>query len=85
VPLPVLVVNGLAMRFGTTEVFRNVSFSVDRGETLGLFGKSGSGKTTIGRCIVGLERPTGGEILVRGADILSMGKKSFGNFALKSR
>ena len=76
-PLPVLKVNGLAMRFGTSEVFKNVSFSVTRGETLGLFGKSGSGKTTIGRCIVGLEKPTGGEILVQGVDILKMEKKEF--------
>lgn len=65
------------MRFGTSEVFKNVSFSVTRGETLGLFGRSGSGKTTIGRCIVGLEKPTGGEILVRGVDILKMEKKEF--------
>jgi len=77
VPLPVLTVNELAMRFGTSEVFGNVSFSVARGETLGLFGESGSGKTTIGRCIVGLEKPTGGEILVQGVDILGMGKKEF--------
>lgn len=75
--LPVLAVNELAMSFGTLEVFRNVSFSVSRGETLGLFGKSGSGKTTIGKCIVGLERPTGGEIRVQGANVLNMGKKEF--------
>jgi peptide/nickel transport system ATP-binding protein len=77
VSLPVLAVNELAMSFGTLEVFRNVSFSVSRGETLGLFGKSGSGKTTIGKCIVGLERPTGGEIRVQGANVLNMGKKEF--------
>ena len=76
-PLPALAVNQLAMRFGTSEVFKNISFSVARGETLGLFGKSGSGKTTVGRCIVGLERPTGGKILVQGVDILSMEKKEF--------
>ncbi|AKB45566.1 MULTISPECIES: ABC transporter ATP-binding protein [Methanosarcina] len=75
--LPVLSVNELAMNFGTLDVFTNVSFSVSRGETLGLFGKSGSGKTTIGKCIVGLERPTGGEIRVQGANILNMGKKEF--------
>lgn len=75
--LPVLSVNELAMSFGTLDVFTNVSFSVSRGETLGLFGKSGSGKTTIGKCIVGLERPTGGEIRVQGANILNMGKKEF--------
>jgi peptide/nickel transport system ATP-binding protein len=65
------------MRFGTSEVLGNVSFSVARGETLGLFGKSGSGKTTIGRCIVGLEKPTEGEIWVNGMDILGMRKKEF--------
>lgn len=73
--LPVLAVDELAMSFGTLEVFTNVSFSVSRGETLGLFGKSGSGKTTIGKCIVGLERPTGGEIRVQEANILNMRKK----------
>lgn len=77
VSFPVLAVNELAMKFGTSEVFKNVSFSVAPGETLGLFGKSGSGKTTIGRCIVGLEKPTGGEIRVKGKDILSMSKKEF--------
>lgn len=76
-PLPVLTINGLAMSFGASEVLKNVSFSVAPGETMGLFGKSGSGKTTIGRCIVGLEKPTGGEILVHGMDILSMRKKEF--------
>ncbi|AKB80314.1 Oligopeptide transport ATP-binding protein OppF [Methanosarcina horonobensis HB-1 = JCM 15518] len=76
-PLPVLTINGLAMSFGASEVLKNVSFSVAPGETMGLFGKSGSGKTTIGRCIVWLEKPTGGEILVHGMDILSMRKKEF--------
>jgi len=77
VSFPVLAVNELAIKFGTSEVFKNVSFSVALGETLGLFGKSGSGKTTIGRCIVGLERPNFGEIKVNGKDILKMNKKEF--------
>jgi peptide/nickel transport system ATP-binding protein len=76
-PFPVLEVNELAMKFGTSEIFKDVSFSVASGETLGLFGKSGSGKTTIGRCIVGLEKPIGGEIKVKGKNVLSMGKKEF--------
>lgn len=74
---PVLTVNELAMKFGDSEIFNRVSFSVAPGETLGLFGKSGSGKTTIGRCIVGLEKPSGGEIMVKGKNILSMGKTEF--------
>jgi peptide/nickel transport system ATP-binding protein len=76
-PFPVLEVNELAIKFGTLEIFKNVSFSVASGETLGLFGKSGSGKTTIGRCIVGLEKPIDGEIKIQGKNILSMGKKEF--------
>ncbi len=74
---PVLTVNELAMKFGDSEIFNRVSFSVAPGETLGLFGKSGSGKTTIGRCIVGLEKPSGGEIMVKGKNILSMRKTEF--------
>lgn len=74
---PVLTVCELSMSFRDTIVLKNISFSVGSGETLGLFGKSGSGKTTIGRCIVGLEKPTGGEILVHGKNILNMEKKEF--------
>jgi len=73
----VLTVRELSMSFGALEVLKNVSFSVAPGETLGLFGKSGSGKTTIGRCIVGLEKPTGGEIFVHGKNILNMRKQEF--------
>ena len=43
-----------------------VSFSIEEGKTYGLIGESGSGKTTIGKAIVGLEQPTGGEILYNG-------------------
>ena len=47
----------------------NVSFTIDRGEVLGLVGESGSGKTTIGRLCVRLIRPTEGQILYDGSDI----------------
>ena len=81
VSLPLLEVRGLRMHFPITEgivVHRKigevkavdgVDFSVRRGETLGLVGESGCGKTTTGRCILRLERPTAGAILYDGVDI----------------
>lgn len=47
----------------------DLSFAVQSGETLGLVGESGSGKTTAARAIMGLQRPTGGEILVNGVPL----------------
>ncbi len=49
-----------------------VSFSIRRGETLGLVGESGCGKTTTGRCILQLERPTSGEVIFEGRDLTKL-------------
>jgi len=48
---------------------KNVSFSVNRGETVGIVGESGSGKSTIGRMILGLEDITEGSVIYRGKDL----------------
>jgi peptide/nickel transport system ATP-binding protein len=75
----VLSVRGLTKQFpvkigffGKRALIRaveDVSFDIGRGETLGLVGESGCGKTTVGRLILGLERPTAGAIHFAGVDI----------------
>src|SRR5713226_1383178 len=49
-----------------------ISFTIERGQTLGLVGESGSGKTTIGRTIVRLYKPTGGQMLFDNVDLASV-------------
>ena len=49
-----------------------VSFEIKRGETLGLVGESGCGKTTTGRCILQLYKPTAGQVLFEGSDLTTL-------------
>ena len=54
---------------GLVRAVDDVSFAIRRGETLGLVGESGCGKTTTGRCILQLERPTSGQVIFEGRDL----------------
>ena len=53
----------------------DVSFEIKKGETLGLVGESGCGKTTTGRCILQLERPTAGDIIFEGVNLNELDQK----------
>ncbi len=86
-PYVLLDVRGLQMHFpvskgvifqskvGEIKAVDGVSFQIMRGETLGLVGESGCGKTTIGRCILQLLKPTGGEVRFRGEDLTQLSSK----------
>ncbi|MBD8610730.1 ABC transporter ATP-binding protein [Frigoribacterium sp. CFBP 13729] len=80
VPPPALVVRDLVVEYGNRVVGRfravdDVSFTVGRGEILGLVGESGSGKTTIGRAAVGLAPITSGVVQVAGVDLATAGRR----------
>ncbi|HEY0118673.1 MAG TPA: oligopeptide/dipeptide ABC transporter ATP-binding protein [Cellulomonas sp.] len=81
---PLVRVEDLTVRFrlrSQSGLVRNlfavngVSFSIRRGETLGLVGESGSGKSTTGRALVQLQRATGGSITVDGTDVMALSNR----------
>lgn len=86
---PIVVVEGLRKYYpvGNSDIFKtsktkqmvhavdDVSFEIEEGETLGIVGESGCGKSTIGRQIMALERPSAGKILYDGQDITAMSER----------
>lgn len=66
----VVTIKHLNKVFGTHEVLKDISFSVQAGEVVTIIGSSGSGKSTLLRCVNLLEKPTSGEILYNGKNIL---------------
>lgn len=59
---PVVEVIGLTKRYGQRTAVRNVTFSIEQGDIVGLLGANGAGKSTTLRAIVGLIRPTQGQV-----------------------
>lgn len=71
-----------ATRFGGNQVeaLSNISFSIEEGEFVAIMGESGSGKTTLLNILASLDKPTSGEVLLRGKSILSMEESQLAAF-----
>ena len=67
--MAILEANNLKKSFGSVNVLKGVSFSLEQGQVLAIIGSSGSGKTTLLRCLNFLETPDTGEILVNGKQL----------------
>src|SRR5256714_7241313 len=68
-PEAIVSVSNLRVEYGSREVLHGLTFGVRRGETLVVIGGSGSGKSTMLRALVGLEKPSSGEVRIKGIDI----------------
>jgi phospholipid/cholesterol/gamma-HCH transport system ATP-binding protein len=66
---PVISLRDLRVSYGEREILHGINFDVVRGETLVILGGSGSGKSTLLRTLVGLEKPSAGEIWIKGRDL----------------
>ncbi len=70
-----IAVRNLRVNYGAREILHGINFEVRAGETVVILGGSGSGKSTLLRTLVGLELPSGGEILMHGKDFASMSEQ----------
>ncbi|MFN5721892.1 MAG: ATP-binding cassette domain-containing protein [Bradyrhizobium sp.] len=85
-----LTVRGLTKRFGGLTAVKNLSFDLHPGEILGLIGPNGSGKSTAMKSVMGIERPTAGEVIFDGENVAGLpahkiARKGFGMVFQHSR
>ncbi|MGY4440045.1 ABC-type branched-subunit amino acid transport system ATPase component [Bradyrhizobium sp. LM2.3] len=86
----VLEVRGLTKRFGGLTAVKNLGFEVNSGEIFGLIGPNGSGKSTAMKSVMGIERPTAGEVIFEGENVAGLpahkiARKGFGMVFQHSR
>ena len=70
---PIIEIRHLKKHFGSLQVLHDVDFNIEKGEVVTIIGSSGSGKSTMLRCVNMLETPSGGEILFHGKNIAEKG------------
>ena len=79
----VITIEGLCKSFGTNKVLDDFNLSLYRGESLVVLGKSGSGKSVLIKCIIGLMRPERGKIMVLGQDVLALNHAALDEIRVK--
>ena len=72
----------VSKRFGEKVALKDISLTIEKGETIAIIGGSGSGKSTLLRLMIGLDRPSGGEIHIGGDNITAMSENVFQYSAL---
>lgn len=80
-----LTIKNLHKNFGSLEVLKGVSTTVEKGEVVAIIGPSGSGKSTLLRCINLMEVPTSGQIIFQDQDMTALGTESKALTALRGR
>jgi phospholipid/cholesterol/gamma-HCH transport system ATP-binding protein len=80
---PAIAVDDVHKSFGSQKVLSGISLTVNRGETLAVLGRSGTGKSVLLRLIIGLEKPDSGSILIHGRDILGLNLDQLGAIRMK--
>ena len=83
--MSILEVKNITKSFGSTEVLKGISFTLEKGEVLAIIGSSGSGKTTLLRCMNYLEVPDGGSITVNGQPYFDSNEKRLSESEIRQR
>nr|WP_297706430.1 amino acid ABC transporter ATP-binding protein [uncultured Butyrivibrio sp.] len=83
--MPILEVNNLVKRFDNNDILKGISFSMEEGQTISVIGSSGSGKTTMLRCLNLLEMADEGTITVRGQKLFDASKAPYSPDLLREK
>ena len=75
--------NNVKKRFGDKEALKGISLTINKGETIAIIGGSGSGKSTLLRLMIGLDRPTSGEIYIGDDNITAMNENALDRVRLR--
>jgi phospholipid/cholesterol/gamma-HCH transport system ATP-binding protein len=79
----IIIIKDLRKNFGGNDVLKDIDLTVKKGENVVVLGKSGSGKSVLIKCIVGLIQPDEGEIIVFGKDLTKLSYRELNEYRIK--